>query len=358
MTVWSFGVNFHSSRRTMSTTEHPPSEPSPEPAAAIIGDQSSSVAAVGRSAEWTWVLHVYALIAIAIAGPMFARLQERTPFLISLMSVTVILFVTLWSVVIPGAVRMTVSVLRRRSPRAGAVAVQWLVGFTCCLILLETLGHRLSGGGWGVLTLAGAIAGGFFGARLYERWAPLRSMLTIAAFGSLLFPASLLTVYFRDSHRPAIKETLTAGNPVPVVMVVFDCFCGVSLMGENRLIDKHRYPHFAELATTSNWYRNCTSVHPRTNRAVPAILTGGLRRDVSAATVKEYPQNLFTLLNATGKYQLTAFEPFTSLWAILALGSPSPADLGPGGAVLGEPRSCFNSWRTPSSPWPWMNCIA
>src|SRR5205085_10881939 len=52
---------------------------------------------------------------------------------------------------------------------------------------------------------------------------------------------------------------------------------------------------------------------PRTDRAVPAILSGARPARICPPTVKEYPQNLFTLLGATGRYQLTAFEPLTGL---------------------------------------------
>ena len=259
------------------------------------------------------MLHVYAAFSLAIVAPMYGRLEHRRSFLAILETITVILFVIVWSVVVPGLVVLVIVALRRSRPRIGAIALVTMIGGSCSLILLGVLSRTVCVGGLGWLALLGAIAAGFYIARGYPKWSWLRSVLTVAAFGSLLFPTSLIAVYFQVSARPVIKEKLTAGNPVPVVMVVFDCFCGVSVMDQNRQIDDYRYPHFAELASTSNWYRNCTSVHPRTQRALPAILAGSLPPGFHEATAEQYPQNLFTLLKATGNYELTSFEPFTTL---------------------------------------------
>ena len=260
---------------------------------------------------WTWSFPVYAMFSLAVSGPMFARLQDRTSFLVSLATTTIFAFIFVWSVLVPGIILLTIHFLKRRSERWAMIAIDSLMAVTSTLLLLETFSHRISGGGFGVVTVIACFVGGYFGMRL-ARLRSVRSFLSVAALGSLLFPISLLMVFHRDASRPAISTTLEVGNSVPVVMVVFDCLCGVSLMDQNRMIDVDRYPRFAELAKTSNWYRNCTSVHPRTDRAVPAILTGQFRKSFGSPTVKEHPQNLFTLLNA-GKYDLTAFEPFTSL---------------------------------------------
>jgi hypothetical protein len=282
--------------------------PVAQPAGAIAEKPGHPVA--GR---FRWILHVYAAFAMALAAPMYGRLEQRTPYLVTLETVTIFAFVLVWSVVAPGLVLLALAGLRRLSPRAGEIALPSVLGVLTTLILLGILGQRVYGGGLGWITLLASIAGGVFVARGYRRWTWLHSILTFVAVGSVLFPVSLIWVFLRDSARPVVKVELTAETPVPVVMVVFDCFCGVSLMGQNRRIDVHRYPHFAELANTCNWYRNCSAVHPRTLRAIPAILSGALSAETQSATIKEYPQNLFTLLKATGRYELTSFEPFTLL---------------------------------------------
>lgn len=269
------------------------------------------------------MLHVYAAFALALAAPMYGRLEYQPRVLAVQETITVVIFILLWSVVIPGSVLLILARLRRWNMRVGTVAMKAVLGATCALIPLAIyrsythqflnteLGRQFGGLGW--LMIVATVLFGYLIYSRYQKWQWLRSLLTIAAFGSLLFPVSLLWVFSKVSARPEIKQTLTAQLPVPIVMVVFDCFCGASLLDQNRQIDVHRYPRFAELAATSNWYRNCTSVHPRTDQAVPAILAGQWPEGTPRPTLEQYPQNLFTLLNATGAYELTSFEPFTLL---------------------------------------------
>lgn len=235
-------------------------------------------------------------------------------FLASLETITVIVFVVLWSLVVPAVVLTVVAGFRGYSPRTGSIALLSVIGVSCSLALLgisKAVVHPVSKGefGWvlGWFSVAFSIIGGLLAADAYRRWSWLRSLLNVAAFASLLCPAPLLWTYLRESARPVLTAELSLRNPIPVVMVVFDCFSGISLMDQDRRIDVARYPNFAALSGTSNWYRNCTSVHPRTVRAVPALMAGQLY------PFGETPPNLFTYLEATQKYQLTAFEPFTRL---------------------------------------------
>jgi hypothetical protein len=267
-----------------------------------------------EESRFGWVLHAYAAFVIAVVAPMYGRLQERTMFLASLETITVIAFVVLWSLVAPAAVLMVVAGFRWHGPRAGANAMLSVIGVSCMLALLgisKAVVYPYSKGeiGWllGWLTIAFSIAGGQLAAAAYRRWSWLRSLLSVAAFASLMCPVPLIWTYVRESARPVVTAELTVRNPIPVVMVVFDCLSGISLMDQNRQIDADRYPNLAELSGTSNWYRNCTSVHPRTIRAVPAIMAGKLY------PFGETPPNLFTYLEATQEYELTAFEPFTRL---------------------------------------------
>lgn len=261
-----------------------------------------------------WPLHVYAALALGIGLPMLGRLQERKQFLASLETGTVIAFVLFWSVAVPLVVAGAIALCSLKSRRLAGIAVMAVIGSAASLLFLVVVSHRISGGGFGWLTLAACLGAGYAVAVLYRRTAWLQSLLAVAAIGALLGPISLISAYGRVSARPVIARNLQAGNPAPVVFIVFDCFNGMSLMDQNRQIDIHRYPRLAELAETSNWYRNCSSVHPRTDHAVPAILTGKLKVDpTTAPTVEQYPQNMFTLIGGTKDYELTVFEPFTSL---------------------------------------------
>jgi len=226
--------------------------------------------------------------------------------------VTLAIFILFGAVFVPGLVLLVISILGRRNPQWTSIAAASTVGVCAALFVLSVLSHQLWGG-LGLIVLAAAVAAGIVVGRRYTHWKGLRSLLTLAAAGSVVFPTSLVRTYVRDRTVPVTRNRLEVARPAPVVMVVFDCLNGISLMNEHRQIDAARYPNFARLASVSHWYRNASTVHPRTSSAVPALLTGRYPSGTAAPTEKNYPQNLFTLLKATGQYELTSFEPFTLL---------------------------------------------
>ena len=50
----------------------------------------------------------------------------------------------------------------------------------------------------------------------------------------------------------------------------------------------------------STWFRNASSQHNLTHRAVPSILDGRLAADGTLPTYADHPRNLFTLLGGDG----------------------------------------------------------
>jgi hypothetical protein len=98
-----------------------------------------------------------------------------------------------------------------------------------------------------------------------------------------------------------------------VVLLVFDEFCGLTLMTPKREIDADRFPSFAALARQSTWFRNSATVHPYTVQALPAILSGKHPHSNRPPKPVDLPQNLISVLTATGKYELAAFEPVSIL---------------------------------------------
>ncbi|MGW4297677.1 sulfatase-like hydrolase/transferase, partial [Micromonospora chersina] len=101
------------------------------------------------------------------------------------------------------------------------------------------------------------------------------------------------------------------GAHPPVVMIVLDELPLVSLLGPDGRIDATRYPHFAELAGGSTWYRNATGVSGWTPYALPAMLTGRYPAEPFAPHYSQYPDNLFTALG--GLYDIKAEESITRL---------------------------------------------
>ena len=93
------------------------------------------------------------------------------------------------------------------------------------------------------------------------------------------------------------------------------------------------FPGFAELASVSTWFRNASSQHNLTHRAVPSILDGRLAADGTLPTYTDHPRNLFTLLG--GEVPVHSYESVTSLCPpdICAEAAPLPADAGARGRL-------------------------
>src|SRR5262249_50869155 len=197
----------------------------------------------------------------------------------------------------------------RASSAVGAVTLFLLV----TLIALPVM-KRQAFPSWMSTGLSLAAAAGAVGA--YFRYQPLRSLVTCAAPGIVVFPAFLLfaspasQIWFPPPRTIAIDRQ----SSVPVVLVVFDEFCGMTLMNESRELDAARFPNFAELARQATWFRNATTVHCNTAQAVPAILSG---RYPTAGDLPpmagDLPQNLFSVLQTGCGYELAAFEPISRL---------------------------------------------
>ena len=185
---------------------------------------------------------------------------------------------------------------------------------------------------------------------LYRRLGPLAGALRVAAPAPLLAaglfllasPASALVLPGGEgpAARPVTGSEPAAGRP-PIVVVAFDELPLTSLLDTAGRVDPATYPSFAWLAGRSTWYRNATAVTQWTRDAFPAMLTGRYPSRALAAHHRNYPDNLFTLLD--GAYRLDVHETSTLLcpWRRCHAG-PGPtagrqADAGPWRA-LG--RSC------------------
>jgi hypothetical protein len=161
-----------------------------------------------------------------------------------------------------------------------------------------------------------AILGSVWLVRLYSRAETFRQFLTVSAAGVLLFPAmfflnpaiseQVLRVSAREYFKPVVAE-----SPVPVVFIIFDGLSGMALLDENRNIDRALYPSFAGLGDRCTVYRNASTVHTRTDHAVPAILSGSFPEEIQRPVESDYPTNLFRLLDNSRQFEQTIFEPYT-----------------------------------------------
>ena len=279
-----------------------------------------SVAANSRFA------HLFALCALAVSQPILGRLGGNSPYLKleNINGSTLWLMLVVMLIGLPGMMfaigQATVAV----SPVAGrkvhsafvfvltTLLIQLFMDWISDVFQLKTAGVPEAG-----LLCVSAVLGWLF-LSLYWRRAAVSQSLTIAALCSLTVPMSFIAApqmkaFLFPQPLPVQAQTAHCENPVPVIMIVFDGLNGMALLNEQHELDAIRYPGFARLARFSTWYRNATTVHYRTDNAVPAILTGRFPPGDLMPVEQSYPDNLFRQIYDSGQYEMTVFEPFTRL---------------------------------------------
>ncbi len=133
------------------------------------------------------------------------------------------------------------------------------------------------------------------------RGVPLLLVAATSATGSVVLPLG----------DGGVAGTATGNRHPPVVMLILDELPLVSLLDAAGGVDAARFPHFAELAAASTWYRNATGVSGWTPYALPAMLTGRYPAEPFAPHYSHYPDNLFTAFG--GLYDIRAEESITRL---------------------------------------------
>jgi hypothetical protein len=165
-----------------------------------------------------------------------------------------------------------------------------------------------------------ALAAGLAASLAYAKAAWARSLVTYASpvvlISPLLFLTSAPISTFLSPSQTDEYKVISKGNELPtILMILFDELPLVSLLDEERRIDRVRYPNFARLAESSTWYREASSVSSFTREALPAIVTGSymhkylerLNSQIEGRPdATEFPSNLFSLLETT--HEIIAIE--------------------------------------------------
>src|SRR5579863_2248350 len=261
------------------------------------------------------VVHLFVLSAFAVAQPVYDRVGERPAFLsdIGVERPAIVLFAIAFSVILPAILAACIWLVGRVFPRARApfhsVVVYLLLTLAAAPIVnrIDFLQH------WLLIGLTAAI--GAAATWSYFRFARIRSVVTVAAPAILIFPAMFLLTspVARQFFFFSQKFKASRWNPVPIVFIVLDELCGSTLEDEHREVDERRFPHLAELARTSTWFRSASTVYPDTWQAVPALLSGRFPSTNWPPSIADRPQNLFSLVDSTDAYESTVFEPVSRL---------------------------------------------
>ncbi|MFG3697150.1 sulfatase-like hydrolase/transferase [Micromonospora sp. NPDC047620] len=289
--------------------------------------------APGRRAELGRLAEVAALVGLVVTQPLLDVLG-RSPdfFLFHRADRREILLLVALVVLVPTAAVALLGALSRLAGRAArSVTHTLLVGLLLAALAVQVGRHGTPLRGVPLLLVA-AVAGAA-GAVAHRRWRAPGRVLRLAAAGPLLFVglflfASPTSTVVLPRGEGGAAGAAGPGNHPPVVVLVLDELPLVSLLGPDGRVDATRYPHFAELAAGSTWYRNATGVAGWTPYALPAMLTGRYPQRAAAPHYSQYPDNLFTALG--GLYDIRAEESITRLCPPSRCESPVTPEQGMG----------------------------
>jgi hypothetical protein len=144
--------------------------------------------------------------------------------------------------------------------------------------------------------------------RMLLQYLAVANVFFLVAF---LFMSPVSALVSADVDPGALGTTSVPVPPGPVVVIVFDELPMPTLMHADGSINAARYPAFARLAEGSTWFRNASSPHNRTERALPAIVTGNVIRERTMPTFNELPRNLLSLMGTS--VPVERYEALTDL---------------------------------------------
>jgi hypothetical protein len=262
-------------------------------------------------------LHLAVLSSFGFAWKYFDPLRETPEFFITRgLGGREIVFYALSVLVLPPAVLLGLEWLAGLAWARGRDGVHLVfVGGFFALIAWQAANDILTPPPPSASVIqVGAVSVAVMATLAYRQLAAFRLWLTALA------PIPLVVLLLFLVFSPLRPMVFGGGGPaprpvsstgVPVVVVVFDEFPVVSLMGPEATIDAVRYPHFARFASRATWYRDAVSTADYTSLAVPSILTGTRGNPSQVEIAADHPRSLFTLLG--GSYHLDVSEWATHL---------------------------------------------
>ncbi len=264
---------------------------------------------------WIPIAHVFGLWAFAVAQPVLDLIGREPGFLVAhrLTGVPLAALALGLAIGLPALLAAPLAFPAVHRSRVGRLWTDGIRALLAGAFLLQ-LTHRLSGA-VALILAAAAGAGIVFCLRRYHAFS---SLVTVTAAAAVIAP---LVFLFRPSvrdlllTRPAAEANAqVAGAPaiesdIPIVFVVFDELPTSSIQLPDGPIDDRRYPSFAALAASADWYPRALTTATQTERAIPTLLTGKLPRPDANAHYRDYPANLFSWLGQGG-YRIVAYEAF------------------------------------------------
>ena len=266
---------------------------------------------------WMPAAHVIGLWALAVAQPILDLIGREPGFLLA-HRLTGLPLTGLALGLALGVPLLLVTPLAFPTFRGNRTGRLWADGTRTILagtFILQLL-HWLPGAAALILAIAGG-ATLVLGLRRYQGFSTFFAITAVTAVVApvvfLLRPGvrGLIPTASETNYEPAaaIAEAPEIEADVPIVFLVFDELPTSSIQLPDGSINEHRYPSFAKLAASSDWYPRATTTAIQTDRAIPALLTGKLAQRQGSAHYRDHPANLFTWLGRVG-YRIVAYEAF------------------------------------------------
>ncbi len=299
-------------------SERDPAAPGPvRPAEATTAPSSDPASRADRGESRrslvAGVLSVAGLSSLALAQPVYDLLRKAPEFF----AIRNLYMGDLLALVILVAAAPTLALstpaiaarLLRPSWERHATAVP--VGLLSGIIGLQTARGLPAPAAATIALAAGAVV-----VWAYLRFRGVRSFALLLSAAAILVPALLVLDgrVRRSASAPAPAmpaELADTGARAPIVLIIFDEWSLVSMLGADGAIDRQRLPNLARLADRATWYPNATAAADVTELAIPAMLTGQRAEQGRLPTLAEHPINLFTMLAPS--HDIHAIEPITSL---------------------------------------------
>lgn len=279
-------------------------------------DTSAAGSGGARPSHWGRACALAGLAGLAITQPIL-DLMGRNPefFVAGRYSKRQIVEFALVVALVPSLVLVLVISVVRLAHRGAGAAAEAVAFAALGAVFGNVVVRGLGADGWAVAVVA-TLAGAALASRLV-RSRPGHLLLQYLAAANVLFLAGFLFMspasglLAGDLGADAIGTVSVPVPDGPVVVIVFDELPLSTLMRSDGTINAERYPAFAQLAAGATWFRNASSPHNRTERAVPALMTGSVLDERVMPTFSSLPHNLLALMSTA--MPVERYEPVTDL---------------------------------------------
>ena len=263
-------------------------------------------------------LVILGLSSLAVAQPLLDLFGNNPEFFVAGdygagQIVWFAVIVTLVPPMIGTAVVVLASLVDRRAGVIAFAAVVAVFAAALALAIVRSLGIDPV-----VLVLGLAALGGVGAAFLVVRTQGFRLLACYLAVANVAFVGMFVFIsptadLIAGGSGDDVGSVRVPALQAPVVVIVLDELPAATIMRADGTINADRYPGFAELASVTTWFRNASSPHNLSHRAVPSILDGRVADDGALPIYADHPRNLFSLLGQQAP--VFRYESLTDLCA-------------------------------------------